>query len=54
MVSAVSSLLFGNRIWFRQKMYMRVLGCRILLFGRETVGIFRLFRESPMGSDMKM
>lgn len=43
-----------NRIWFRQKMYMRVLGCRILLFGRETVGVFRLFRESPMGSDMKM
>lgn len=36
------------------KMYMRVLGCRILLFGRETVGVFRLFRESPMGSDMKM
>ena len=36
------------------KMYTRVLGCRILLFGRETVGIFRLFRESPMGSDMKM
>lgn len=31
-----------------------VLGCRILLFGRETVGVFRLFRESPMGSDMKM
>ena len=28
--------------------------CRILLFGRETVGVFRLFRESPMGSDMKM
>ena len=54
MVSAVSSLLVGNRIWFRQKMYMRVLGCRILLFGRETVGVFRLFRESPMGSDMKM
>lgn len=33
---------------------LRVLGCRILLFGRETVGVFRLFRESPMGSDMKM
>ena len=25
-----------------------------LLFGKETVGVFRLFRESPMGSDMKM
>ena len=43
---------FKPFVW--QKMYMRVLGCRILLFGKETVGVFRLFRESPMGSDMKM
>ena len=53
-VDGISGFKPFSWIWFRQKMYTGVLGCRILLFGRETVGIFRLLRESPMGSDMKM
>ena len=44
MVSAVSSLLFEPDLVSAKDVYEGAW-LRILLFGRETVGIFRLLRE---------